>query len=115
MFSSSAGTVGFDPSVNYYSRLGLVETASEAEIKKAFYSLAKKYHPDSNQDKKLQASNEEKFKEASSAYEVLSDIKKKLQYDELRREHKSQFGGSGFKSSDAGEYSYKYDSQDYAR
>jgi molecular chaperone DnaJ len=53
MFGSGSGTLDFDPKINYYQRLGLNENASEAEIKKAFYSLAKKYHPDSNQDKTL--------------------------------------------------------------
>ena len=67
--------------------MGVNDSASEAEIKKAFYSLAKKYHPDSNQDKKLQTSNEEKFKEASNAYEILSDNSKKSQYDEMRKEY----------------------------
>eukprot|EP00347_Sterkiella_histriomuscorum_P012847 403366996 len=122
-FGTKVGQFDFDPRVNYYQKLGLIESASEAEIKKAFYSLAKKYHPDSNIDKKSQTSNEEKFKDASGAYEVLSDTSKKSQYDEMRKEYNSQFGSSsrtssnsnGFSSSSSstgnGEYTYKYDSQ----
>eukprot|EP00347_Sterkiella_histriomuscorum_P012832 403367054 len=125
-FGTKVGQFDFDPRVNYYQKLGLIESASEAEIKKAFYSLAKKYHPDSNIDKKSQTSNEEKFKDASGAYEVLSDTSKKSQYDEMRKEYNSQFGNSsrtssnsnGFSSSSSstgnGEYTYKYDSQGYA-
>ncbi|CDW81248.1 molecular chaperone [Stylonychia lemnae] len=116
-FGSGPGSTDFDPRVNYYHRLGLNESASEAEIKKAFYSLAKKYHPDSNQDKKLQTSNEEKFKEASNAYEILSDGNKKTQYDDMRKEYKNQFGGShhgGFKNNES-EHTYKYDYQEYEK
>ena len=56
---------------DYYEVLGLQKGASEDEIKKAYRSLAKKYHPDLNPDNKEQA--EAKFKEVSEAYEVLSD------------------------------------------
>lgn len=50
-YSSGGGgssAIGFDPSVNYYQKLGLTDKATDTEIKKAFYSLAKKYHPDSH-------------------------------------------------------------------
>lgn len=106
--SSGPGSLGFDPNVNYYQKLGLTDKATDIEIKKAFYSLAKKYHPDSHQDAKLAASNEERFKEASNAYEVLSDSKRRETYDELRRASSSQFTG-GYKMDS--EYSYGYDSQ----
>jgi curved DNA-binding protein len=65
---------------DYYTTLGVAKTASEAEIKKAFRKLARKYHPDVAKDKKTA---EEKFKEINEAYEVLSDPDKRKKYDEL--------------------------------
>ena len=63
---------------DYYKILGIDKNASEEEIKKAYRKIAIKFHPDRNQgDKKA----EEKFKEAAEAYEVLSDPKKKAEYD----------------------------------
>ena len=69
---------------DYYVILGVSKTSSLEEIKKAYKNLAKKYHPDISKDK----GTEEKFKEISEAYAVLSDEKKKAQYD--------QFGHAGF-------------------
>jgi molecular chaperone DnaJ len=63
---------------DFYTVLGLDRGASEKEIKNAYRKLAKQYHPDLNQGSK-QA--EEKFKEVTEAYEVLSDKEKKAQYD----------------------------------
>jgi DnaJ-class molecular chaperone len=62
---------------DYYSILGIDKSASDDEIKKAFRSLALKYHPDKNQE----AGAEEKFKEINEAYETLSDGDKKRRYD----------------------------------
>ena len=59
---------------DYYKILGLNKDASDAEIKKSFRQLARKYHPDVNPDDK---GAEEKFKEINEAYEVLSDPKKR--------------------------------------
>lgn len=67
---------------DYYNILGVSENASTDEIKKAYRKLAKKYHPDANPNDK-QA--ETKFKEISGAYDVLSDSKKKQQYDTMRK------------------------------
>ena len=64
---------------DYYEVLGLSKSASDAEIKKAFRTLAKKYHPDINKE----PGAEEKFKEINEAYEVLSDPKKKQAYDQF--------------------------------
>lgn len=63
----------------YYEVLGLKKTASNDEVKKAFRKLAVKWHPDKNPDNKAEA--QEKFKEISEAYEILSDEKKRKNYD----------------------------------
>lgn len=65
---------------DYYQVLGLSRDASEADIKKAFRNLARKYHPDVAKDKKTA---EAKFKEINEAHEVLSDPEKRKKYDEL--------------------------------
>ena len=70
---------------DYYEVLGVNKSAQKEEIKKAYRKLALKYHPDKNKGDK---SAEEKFKEASEAYHVLSDDKRKASYD--------QFGHSAF-------------------
>jgi len=74
---------------DYYKTLGVSKTAKPAEIKAAYRKLARKYHPDAN---KGNASAEERFKEISEAYSVLSDEKRRKEYDEAR----SLFGG-GFR------------------
>ncbi len=65
---------------DYYSILGVTKTATQAEIKKAYRGLAKKYHPDKNKGDKAA---EDKFKDISEAYEVLGDEEKRKQYDQL--------------------------------
>ena len=81
---------------DYYEVLGVGRDASADEIKKAYRKLAKKYHPDVNPDNK---EAEAKFKEASEAYEVLSDPQKKSQYDTYGHsafDGTGGFGGGGF-------------------
>lgn len=63
---------------DYYKILGVDKNASDAEIKKEYRKLAKKYHPDLNPDDEVSAN---KFKEINEAYEVLSDKEKRKQYD----------------------------------
>jgi molecular chaperone DnaJ len=65
---------------DFYDVLGVKKDASEADIKKAFRKLARKYHPDINPGDK---SAEQKFKVLNEAYEVLSDAKKRQQYDQF--------------------------------
>src|SRR5262245_51599107 len=76
---------------NYYETLGVSRDASPEEIKKAYRRLAKKYHPDVNKGDK-QAEN--KFKEISEAYEVISDKEKRKQYD-MFGSYNPQAGGGG--------------------
>ncbi|MDO5733952.1 MAG: molecular chaperone DnaJ [Eubacteriales bacterium] len=79
---------------DYYDVLGVEKTASESDIKKAYWKLAKKYHPDVNPGDK---EAEEKFKEANEAFEVLSNEEKRKKYD--------QFGHAGVDPSGFGGYS----------
>ena len=80
---------------DYYEVLGVNKGAGEAEIKKAYRSLAKKYHPDMNPG---DAEAEAKFKEVNEAYAVLSDAEKRSQYDQFGHAafDPSAGGGSGF-------------------
>lgn len=72
-----------------YETLEINENASADEIKKAYRKLARKYHPDVNKDPQA----EDKFKEINAAYEVLSNLEKKQQYDQ---HGDSMFGGQNF-------------------
>lgn len=65
---------------NYYEILGVTKQSSSEDVKRAYRSLARKYHPDRNPGNKLA---EEKFKDINEAYEVLSDINKRSQYDKI--------------------------------
>ncbi|MBA0052981.1 molecular chaperone DnaJ [Streptomyces sp. AJS327] len=75
---------------DYYKVLGVPKDATEAEIKKAYRKLARENHPDANRG---DATAEERFKDASEAYDVLGDPKRRKEYDEAR----SLFGNGGFR------------------
>lgn len=87
---------------DYYEVLGVDKNADEATIKKAYRTLAKKYHPDMNPG---DAEAEKKFKEASEAYAVLSDPDKKRQYD--------QFGHAAFEGGAGGAGGFDFSSMDF--
>src|SRR5579862_7487552 len=79
---------------DYYKVLGVVPTATDKEITRAYRKLAKENHPDAN------PGNEERFKEISAAYDVLGDAEKRKEYDEIRRLGPigNVFSGGGFRA-----------------
>src|SRR5471030_2374192 len=78
---------------DYYELLGVAKTASADDLKKAYRKLAMQHHPDRNPgDKKA----EEKFKELSHAYDILSDEQKRAAYDRFGHEAFQGAGGGGF-------------------
>lgn len=107
---------------NYYEMLGVNKNASSSEIKKAYRTLAIKYHPDRNLGNKAA---EEKFKDINEAYEVLSDQTRRVQYDQSISRQKfidkaglGNFGrnsnnGSKARGTAAGGTRVRVDSQDY--
>jgi molecular chaperone DnaJ len=86
---------------DYYEILGVKKTATEAELKKAYRDLAKKFHPDKNKGNK---EAENRFKEISEAYAVLSDKEKREQYDRLGREAFGPGGANPFQGFDFSEF-----------
>lgn len=76
---------------DYYEVLGVARNADDAAIKKAYRKLAKKYHPDMNKDN---PSAEEKFKEVTEAYNILSDKEKRKLYDQFGHAAFDEGGGS---------------------
>ena len=88
---------------DYYEVLGVGKSADDAEIKKAYRALAKKYHPDVNPGN---AEAEAKFKEASEAYAILSDPDKRRQYD--------QFGHAAFEGGAGGPGGFDFSGADFS-
>ncbi|MBN1623131.1 MAG: DnaJ domain-containing protein [Clostridia bacterium] len=86
---------------DYYEILGVDKKAGNEEIKKAYRKLAKKYHPDANPNNKA---SEEKFKEISEAYEVLSDKEKRSKYDQFGSNY--QYGNNS--NFDPSQYGFNF-------
>jgi molecular chaperone DnaJ len=86
---------------DYYEILGVKKTASDAEIKKAYRDLAKKFHPDKNKGNK---DAEARFKQISEAYAVLSDAEKRSQYDRLGAEAFGPGGANPFAGFDFSQF-----------
>ncbi len=107
---------------DYYKLLGVSRNTTDAEIKKAYRKLARKYHPDVSKE----ANAEEKFKQVKEAYEVLKDPEKRQAYDQFGQNWKqgqqfnpppewgtqgtSGFTGGGFTGADAGDFSDFFES-----
>ena len=90
---------------NYYDILGVPKTATADEIKKAYRTLAFKYHPDRNQGN---AAAEEKFKQISAAYDVLGDEAKRRQYDMGYSTDSYSTAGSQYQQNYQRQYQYTY-------
>ena len=88
---------------DYYKVLGVPETVSADELKKVYRKLAVKYHPDKNPGSGKSAA-EAKFKEISEAYYVLSDDKRRAQYDQMRK-----YGGGQGSSNFAGAQGFNFE------
>ena len=92
---------------DYYKVLGVSETATDKELRRAYRKLAKQYHPDSN------PGSEDKFKAVSAAYDVLGDADKRKEYDEVRRlgplSGLGGFGGGGSAGANNGGFNFRVD------
>ncbi|GAB3234143.1 J domain-containing protein [Algoriphagus aestuariicola] len=87
--------------IDYYQTLGIPKDATEADVKKAYRKLARKYHPDVNPDDK---EADRKFKEINEANEVLSNSEKRKQYDKYGKDWKH---AEQFEQRDSGGYTYR--------
>lgn len=118
--SDRFGVRGIMDFKDYYAALGVGESASPEEIKKAYRKLARKYHPDVS----TEADADDRFKDIGEAYEVLKDPEKRAEYDQLRAyrdrggeftpppgwESSSGFAGGGYTEADARQFSDFFES-----
>ncbi|KAG2200661.1 hypothetical protein INT47_005817 [Mucor saturninus] len=91
-----------------YEVLGVGKTSKTSDIKKAYYGLAKKYHPDTNKDKDAR----EKFAQIQEAYEILSDDQKRQQYDQFGHAFEGGGGPGGFHGGGGGGFPGGFDPND---
>ena len=87
---------------DYYEILGVPKSASKEEVKKAYRKLAVKFHPDKNPGNK---EAEDKFKEATQAYSILSETDSRAKYDQFGHAAFEQGGGGGFHGFSSGDFS----------
>lgn len=87
---------------DYYKVLGVPKDASATEIKKTYRKLAREFHPDAN---KGDTKAEDRFKDISEAYDVLSDDKRRKEYDEAR----TLFANGGYRAGGPGGGNYSFD------
>lgn len=76
-------SIHFNSQKNHYNSLGLTKTATQADIKNAYYKLSKVYHPDKNQGHTLdlREQHSQKFRDITEAYEVLGNVRTRKLYD----------------------------------
>mmetsp|Transcript_19191 Transcript_19191/g.40390 ORF Transcript_19191/g.40390 Transcript_19191/m.40390 type:complete len:473 (-) Transcript_19191:613-2031(-) len=106
--TTSIRSFSSDSKRDLYDVLGVPRSSNKADIKKAYFKLAKQHHPDTNKDDDTAA---EKFKEATAAYETLSDDEQRKMYDQFghaatdpnfQQQQGNPFGGGGFNFQDGG-------------
>lgn len=99
--------------IDYYKILEVTKSATEAEIKKAYRKLARKYHPDLNPNDK---EAEKKFKEINEANEVLSNPENRKKYDKYGKDwqHADEFEKAGYNPNQQQQYSRQQASQDFS-
>ena len=90
---------GFDVAKDYYKILGVSQSATDKQIKAAYFSLAKKYHPDVNKG------NADRFKEISDAYSIIGEANKRKDYDAARK-YASSNSGFGSNTTSQSQQSY---------